>query len=221
MCQEFNVRCYPVYGALFLLTLVVYLAGFGSTFLKQIQVTIDVFLYAPVTFYYLLLLGIVGIAGVYANLFNQIPSVTQYKMLWQAYRQRNDHRVLELIPLWTFPFIYAAIGVLAFMVIIDGGDKASETRIVALSFFCFMIRDVILAHFLAFTGKPQRLPVSTLLIFLLVLYILIPAALKLSSALYLLFVPSVYVSSVLSALVQSTALMVLLRERLVKKNPNP
>lgn len=209
---ELQLKNLPWAWGLFVLFLMVYLAGFlgeghwgGSQSVWQ-QRLLGAFL--------------VALALAYSSLFSERKDPVALRRLLQHLGQGQGRRALQILPLWlsTLPFVLLTCAILVLAEFTAGARIAAESMAVpAVAMVLFLLRDFALLLFLNLGRNPKRADMLTVLL-LVLLYSVLPtilAALDLD-LLTGLFWPLPGASAMIvlpAALIQAIAMLWLLMSR--------
>lgn len=131
----------------------------------------------------------VGFALTYIALIMNHVDATQYRKLAYHFRLRSWLKVAELTPAWIITFAFAVIVVLLHTVPLLASQGLAYTPVM-LVLGLFVLRDVGIIHFFAFSPRNGRAMMASLF-YLAMLYFLLPIIVKAADAddLMILFYP--------------------------------
>ncbi|MFI4936931.1 MAG: hypothetical protein ACHQJ6_00290 [Candidatus Berkiellales bacterium] len=193
-CKELQYRNIPWAWTLFNIFCIVYFSGFATFTLpalednklsayKELKILLQ---HAP---YYAAFS--IGQLLTYFALFTETLDTVRYKKIITRYVEKNVVEFLEQIPWWSISFILMIITGTIAVIQQPLNEELLENfspSVFILTCTLFLFRDILLTHYFYFSKNPKR-AVNTAVVYLLMLYILIPllfGALHLSSWLPLL-----------------------------------
>jgi hypothetical protein len=180
--KELQYQNIPWLWFLFNLFCMIYFSGFasfGSIPLATNTINIaDIELLLKQTPYYLAFTVITLLT--YLGLFSDTLNTIRYKRLFARFHENNLIETLQQLPWWSISFALAiVVGVLAN---VTQGQFDSTLKDISPGFFIltsllFLLRDILLAHYFFFSKNPKRAQ-STALLYLALLWIVIPLMLE-------------------------------------------
>jgi hypothetical protein len=184
MRAELQFRCWPAGWTAFVLFCAIYAGGFEAGRIHGNPTIFDVpgvGATSRLLAAYLTVLALVWLAA-----YVEPKGLVRLRRWGAALRLRNPRRILETTPAWLPGML---LGVVLGAVLVVGWSLSPETRDVyagfldmeslaafAIAVFLFLLRDVGLIHFLTLDGRKRR-ALMTALVYLVVLYVLIPVIL--------------------------------------------
>jgi hypothetical protein len=220
MRAELQFRSWPWVWLSFAVFLMVYVEGFLSDRLRQLDLGRPSWWLAPLA---------VAVVLTYAGLFAEGKDIVRYRWFAAALRGGALSRALGLVPLWLPAFALAILaaglgqggtGLGAWHPLLgtflpDVTLTPSTSALIALPLF--MLRDIALVLYLNFGGRSQRADLGAF-VYLWVLYVPLPG---IAYSLGLVTLPSVFLpvdtggalSTILPPLLEAAAMLALLRRR--------
>jgi len=221
-CKELQYRNIPWMWLLFNIFCMVYFSGLVSidkldiqaslSEIKDIQLLIQ---QAP-----LYIAFFIADMLTYLALLSDDLNVVRYKKLITRFQERNYREMLQQFPWWPISYVLAiVVGINTYFnqKIYSQLFENFSPAVFIITNILFMFRDILLIHYFFFDKNPKR-NVGTIVVYLLILYVLVPMILQ---ALHLydwtaLFIPSWGKNTtiaVISALVQIVLLAGMCRQR--------
>jgi hypothetical protein len=176
MCQELQVRTRPGGWVAFVLFLAWYLAGFAIQ--PSDPEPAAVFLIAGL---------LVSAALTYFMLFTEQTGALVLRRVWVRVQRQEWHRALEEVPCWLVSLTLATVFCVLLMLTVSRlpGELGDYRRIhftpLPLLGLLFLIRDAAIFLVISLARAPRRAEATTML-YLVLLYLILPGVCKLASA---------------------------------------
>ena len=175
--RELQYQAIPWVWAIFTIFCMVYFSGFAPSNYEQYfsQIKVEGFPYVggPREMAFL-----IGILLTYVAVFIDNINVVRYRKLLARMSENHILESIQQLPWWVISFVLTflmGMGVVLFQ------DPTSQNVVFSASFIiickCFLIRDILLIHYFNFSANPKK-AFSTSVIYLFLLYLLIPLLLK-------------------------------------------
>lgn len=151
---------------------------------------------------------------IYLALYTDTLDITRYRVLRNRFQNKQWCSFLQTIPLWVVSFSLALISGFLFMLL----SFEKKVFLFVISSIFFLIRDAAIVHYFTFSPKYKR-PVLTAILYLGILYILLPAIFITGFEEGSIFYPAIKSESVVSifpSIVQAIFMLWLLRKRYTK-----